>query len=313
MTMEPQPDGPTAPNPNAVVSPFGIAIVLAHRHGHGDLEAARERIASQLTGEDRLIVVLDGPSDVTRPGTIVVGHGALVPEMWSAGLASGGPQRVALSSSAVLVADDWAVTVRSGLSSWAAAGGTIGDSRLRSRVDKAVYLVRFARHRPTLDRSSAACVDLAADNAWYDRGALSEVPSSFENGFWEPFVHERLVAEGHTLVRDRSVRAEMIEGVRLRTALRQRVEHGRRHGHRWASTRPRGVVALTMLATPLVPIVMTRRARAASVASYRRNPLVVTTAFLLFGAWAAGEFAGRATRLARSKTDESTGTAWTPS
>lgn len=312
-------DATTSPHGAPTVA-AGIAVVLAHRHGHGDVALGIDRVVPQLGPHDRLIIVADRPLDTNSLATVVVRHGALVPELWATGIGVGGPGRIAMCSSAVLVDEDWLAAVRRGASSWAAAGGTIGDVMLRSKIDRAMYLVRFARHRQHGDPLPRACVDLAADNAWYDRAALEQITSSFAAGFWEPFVHDRLVANGRSLVRDPSVRAEMIPGIEFRAALRQRVDHGRRHGRRWGSTRRRRTVALTMVGTALVPVAMTFRAIRASNASYRSDPVVVAIAFVLFAGWAAGEFIGRAEHLiGRSpstsdghvaRPDQTTGTSW---
>lgn len=291
-----------------------VGVVLAHRSGHGDLARSIAAIKRQLLPDDRLIVVIDHPANASAEhdlteNTVVV-TGALVPELWSKGIELLETNRVALTSSVVLVADGWVETVRRGDLNWVAAGGTIGSALLETPVDRAVYLTRFARHSPRhssgRDASSAEQSepfphsDLAADNAWYDRAALLAVADSYEDGFWEPFVHDRITLNNGLLVRDPSLTAEMMPNISLVKAMRQRLEHGRRHGRRWAEEQSTVRVLLGLASTPMVPFVMVRRARATPTA-IRPTVGVTLLSFVLFGCWAIGEFLGRIMILAQHR------------
>lgn len=275
-----------------------VGIVLAHRSGHGDLGASLRHITATANARTTIVVATDNPQLVGDVATIV--HpGALVPELWAAGIRFLTTDRVALCSSAVAVASDWVATIERGGLDWTAAGGTIADSLLSGTVDRAVHRVRFNRHglsevdRPFLHS------DLAADNAWYDRVAIGEVAASFSDGFWEPFVHTQLLQHSGRLMRDPGLRAEMLPGVSLRVALRQRVEHGRRHGQRWSQGRSRRTIALAVLSTPAIALVMTWRSNRAGKRDKQSLGLHAVV-LLLFTAWAGGEFLGRIDALVTS-------------
>lgn len=277
-----------------------VGVVLGHREGHGDLDIAirhlTEAIAAAPGEAPAIIVAADRPG---RDGTSVnvVMSGALVPELWAAGIRLLHTDRVALCSSAVGVDPKWIGAIGRGDVSWVGAGGTIDDRLLHRSVDLAVHRTRFARHAPSLRCDPFPDADLAADNAWYDRRALEQVAGSWADGFWEPFVHARLEAGGGLLMRDPAMSAAMLPGVRLRIALRQRIDHGRRHGQRWAEGRARRSVLIGIMTTPAVPVAMTWRALRARPTSRPTRAATVAVMVLLFSGWAGGELAGRIASL----------------
>jgi hypothetical protein len=116
------------------------------------------------------------------------------------------------------------------------------------------------------------------------------------HGFWEPFVHTELRAEGGVLVVDPGIVVRLVKGHDGRAFAHARFEHGKAHGRE----RARGKRKLRTLAEaatfPAVPPLMSWRAgREVWQRGGRRGRFLCATPVLLwfYSWWAAGELVGR--------------------
>lgn len=277
-----------------------LSVVVAMRQAEGGGPACLERLASQRRPGVEVIVVRDEPNgDAPSWAEVCTRPGGLVPELWAEGIRRSRGRVVALTTASVLPSDDWVARTLSLHGDGAAAvGGPVESGPGLRGVDWAVYLCRYAAYMLPLD----GVPDLPGDNASYDGVALRTYAALYGDGFWEPFVHARMRADGYTL----TLRPERVvrhaPGARWAAFSRQRFRHGRTYGEMSARGEG-GVRTLVRVAlAPLVAPLMTLRTARHVLRKRRfRARLAAALPLLLwfYGCWAAGEAAGRLGSLRR--------------
>ncbi len=101
---------------------------------------------------------------------------------------------MALTIAQMVPADDWVEQIRTLHRRFDVVGGAIDPGARLRLSDWAEYFCRYAPDmRPFPARET---LDLPGDNAAYKRAVLAIVGDSYRDGFWEPFVHRRLAADG---------------------------------------------------------------------------------------------------------------------
>jgi hypothetical protein len=279
------------------------SIVVAARLGEGDPTQCLKALAAHGRDDVEVVLAVDGPVPAgwSEGADIVVERtGALVPELWTAGIQAGGGQRVGLLSASVVPADDWtdylAKLVPDGP---AAYGGPIEPpDQPRSIADWVVLFCRYSNH---LLPTAVPPPDVAADNASYDRASIESVADSWSDGFWEPFVHRALRAIGEQVVMGSEPVVRVAPGQSVRTLARQRLAHGRHHARRQSEGMTRGRTLLRVVAAPLVPIVLVLRSGRAVMKRRRLRLRFAQSAPLLWWVhswWAVGEARGYLDRVA---------------
>jgi glycosyltransferase involved in cell wall biosynthesis len=239
----------------------------------------------------------DGTADLVRerfPGVRLVTRspGALVPELWAAGIAASRGPIVALTSAHCVPEPDWLHRVLQALSDGTAAvGGAIEPDADAGAVQWAVYFCRYSRYM--LPFPAEAVDDLAADNAAYRRDALDVCRAAWADGFWEPTVHAALRRSGGVLRLDPALVVRHRGAFPLGRFLGQRFRHGRAFGR--ARALPGPWRRLLALAGPAIPLVLLGRI-VRRVAARRRHRAALVRALpalgLFLAAWAAGEVVG---------------------
>ena len=282
-----------------------ISVVVAVRPEF-DATACLSALRPQVNDRVELIVVAS--RDVTLPVELaapVIRHDGLVPEQWAAGIAMATGEFVALTVGSVVPSATW---VRNCLELQRVHGGIVGGVVLPgdalSLSDWALYFCRYARYM--LPLRSETRLDAPGDNVCYRRAELMRYEHCFESAFLEPFVHAQMVGDGVLERIEPSLVVRTAPGYRPRSFARQRYEHGRAHGYRWAIGRSRARLLLGLGSTPLVPFVLW--ARSGAEVFGRRDPkqyvrfLASTPPLLWFiCAWAAGEYRGRFSALRNVK------------
>ena len=157
----------------------------------------------------------------------------------------------------------------------------------------AVYLLRYSRYARPFARFETD--DLAGDNALYDRGALFAHRAAYAEGFWEPEIHARLLAEGRRLLRDPAIAALHRNAYGAFEFAAQRLAHGRRFGNDRARAMPGLRRALYLALSPAVPLILgVKVVRIALARSETRRalPRAAWPLSLFLLAWGAGEMRG---------------------
>lgn len=280
-------------------------MVVAAKLLEGDVEPCLSALAAQQRDDVEVVLAVDGtPSpEVSRlADQVIVQDGALVPELWTAGIRVSSGGRVGLLSSSVVPAAGWIDTlVAAALDGKpAGSGGPIEPPLLGpSAADWAVLFCRYSRYLLPVPVPGP---DVAADNASYDRAALDSVADTWDEGFWEPFVHRALRALGEEVVTNQTPIVNVAPGQSLGSLVRLRFRHGQHHARLQAEGQSRAVALLRAAAAPIVPFLLTARG-AQAVWSRRRLRLrfLLTLPLLLWahGWWATGEAFGYVDYAAR--------------
>lgn len=272
-----------------------LTVVVAAHADDGSPTACMDALESQLDDAAEVVLVGDGTwADKWPWARTVPRSGFRVPELWTAGIAHARGRLVALLAGTVVPEADWvALTLRAHDDGTAAVGGPIEPGPDFRLVDWAVF---FCRYSPYLLPLPAGALEVPGDNASYRMDVLVSYEAAYADGFWEPFVHDMMRADGHEVV----VRPQRIvrprAGANARTFRRQRYAHGRAHGRLRSLGQSRRALIVGMLATPAVPAVMTARVFKLVFARRRlRARLLVASPIVVwfYAWWAAGELLGR--------------------
>lgn len=279
-----------------------ISVVVASTGPGSALEACLESLAAQMPahGVDVVVVGASGDGHAQLVGRrfpdfriVAVAAGALVPELWAAGIRATAGDVVALTTAHCVPAKDWLSAIAAAHASpVAAVGGAIEPDGEGRPLDWAIYFCRYSRYMLPLPAGQVA--DLAADNASYRRAELEGVGNAWRDGFWEASVHEELRRRGRALALDPSIVVRHRPSFSLGGFLRQRLLHGQHYARRRIRGAP-GRRALYLAASPAIPLVLAARI-ARVVLGKRRHRLALLRAapllLLFLLAWTLGEALG---------------------
>jgi hypothetical protein len=224
--------------------------------------------------------------------------GALVPHHWRDGIDRAGGEIVALTIGQMIPAPDWIAAIRGQLGDADVVAGAIDPGDGLRVADWAEYFCRYARDMTPF--SARETLDLPGDNAAYRRARIESVRETYRDGFWEPEVHRRLAAEGVALRQTPEMVVRQGRSAGARAFLAQRWRHGRAFGRQRGARSSPGRNVLAVLASPLVPLVMTWRVMSLMLAKRRaRGRLLAALPVLLAfnTAWAVAEAVGHVDAL----------------
>jgi hypothetical protein len=225
--------------------------------------------------------------------------GTLVPNLWSEGILRARGRRVALTTGQFVPQPDWLDHLwAADLDRWVGVGGAIDNDPAASARNWAIFFLRYSAFTPPL--AAGETLEIAADNAVYDRAAVLERRDLLEEGFWEPSFHRRFRAAGRKLSLDPAMVVVHHGAITSQSFDRQRYLHGRAYGSERGERAGIGRNLLLLLASPLVPLVLLARivSRIAKRPRYRGKLLIAFPWLVRFTlAWAIGEAAGYAATL----------------
>ena len=272
----------------------------AATRGRSEWLAAARRAVAMVDGE--LIVVGErdpgGAYSSAAPWErfLSVDPTTTVPERWSAGALEARGDIIALSTDGCILPTDWAANAVAAMCEGAVAvGGNFALRERASRTDRAVYFLRYGAFLAGGTPDDLHHVDIAGDNAAYDRRALALIPETWVTGFWEVVVHAALRARGAVMLRRADLIVSFGSGGRFLPMVRQRFAHGQ-HAGQWRTESGQRPGWLVIAASPLVPLVLLQRSMRRAVRADRHLSVVllgIVPEFLtLAAAWAAGEAVG---------------------
>jgi hypothetical protein len=259
-----------------------VAIVLAAIEPGPAHSASLAGFLREVEGRGEVVVVGTGKSD-----------SRLVPELWRDGLHQIDADLVAFSTTQMVPGVGWLDAMLAkldGSGAWG-VGGSIAAGGGLGQLDRSVYLHRFLNYAPGLPLPTRP----SGENAIYRRERLMEVADAWSEGFWEAEVHRRLEGMGGGWAMAPEAIVTYAGGMRLMSAARQRILHGRRYGSIRSKGWGRSRRWVRAVATPLVPAVLLGRARRGLTGRKMAvGPwLPALPSFLLLaGAWATGETIG---------------------
>jgi hypothetical protein len=277
-----------------------LSIVVASNGAPGSVAGCLDALAGQLDGTAATEVIVCEPeaSPATVRGRFPFARfleqpGAIVPVLWREGIESASGLAVALTISPMRPAADWVQRLRRELEDADAVAGAIEPGEGLRLGDWAEYFCRYSRDMlPFEPRDS---VDLPADNAAYRRDLLERTRPLYRDGFWEPLVHRQARANGARLRQTPTLVVRQGRSAGTRAFVAQRVAHGRGHAHWRGRTFSPGRNVVGVVASPLVPPLVTYRLLRDVFAKrrLRARAVLALPLILLFNiAWAAGEAGG---------------------
>jgi hypothetical protein len=228
----------------------------------------------------------------------------LMPSLWSEGIARARGDKVALLTGHCEVDPRWARELAAAIDAGAAgAGGPIALLPDASRLDSAIYFLRYSAFFPSTVAELTRVREIAGDNAMYAKAALESHANSFHDGFWEMEYHELLRADGEYLVMSESAPVVFGRSFSLGVIGTHRLMHGR-HFSAWRARGRTGYALRIILGGPFVPLVLFTRtaARAWRVKEHRRRFVAASPLVLLLAwCWAIGEIVGGFDALSPSR------------
>jgi hypothetical protein len=274
-----------------------LSIVVGSNGAPGAVERFLAALEPQVDGTEVLVCEPEPSPDALRErypfARFVHVPGALVPQLWRAGIDASGGDVVAMTISPMQPAPDWVATIRERHRTVDVVGGAIDPGDDLRLADWAEYFCRFARDMTPFEAHD--CVQLPGDNAAYKRRLLERTSELHRNGFWEDEVNRRLHEEGETLLHDPAVVVRLGRSAGFRPFVRQRLLHGRTFGRqRGAEASTSRNLARVLLSFAVPAVLLARTAR--EVLGRRRHTgrfvasLPVLVAYDV--AWAAGEALG---------------------
>jgi hypothetical protein len=197
---------PAAPEPEA--PPPEISVVIASVNGLPYPLACLDALARQ-EGAVRAEIIL---ADCTGPATLAAvrerhpdvrilsfDERRSVPWLRAAGIRAARGRLVAVTEDHCVPHTDWFRRITEALArtGWSAVGGGVENGSTKRVVDWAVYFCEYSQLMdPVVSGPNNA---LPGMNVAYDMRAMDGLRDAFEEGLWENFIHDRLLAAGHTL------------------------------------------------------------------------------------------------------------------
>ena len=279
-----------------------VTVVIGSNAPPERLAACLEALAPQRDGVE--VLVREGqasPPELrerfpwaqfdTKPGL-------LVPEHWRDGIDAASGEIVALTIAQMIPAPDWVATIRRLMSTHEAFAGAIEPGTHLRVVDWAEYFCRYAGDMlPFTTRES---LDLPGDNAAYARARLETVRELYRDGFWEPEVHRRLAADGVALWHVPELVVAQGRSAGFSAFVGQRLRHGWSHGRQRGRRAGRAHNLARVLASPIVPFVMTMRLVSVVLHKRRHRRRLLAALPFVFAfnvVWALAEGLGHADEL----------------
>ena len=238
-----------------------VSVVIGSNAPPESLEACLAALEGQRDRSE--VLVVEGVATPARLRELfpwarfVERPGQLVPELWREGIEAAEGEIVALTIAQMVPAENWLAQVRAQHGEYDATGGAIDPGRGLRLTDWAEYFCRYVRDmRPFAARDT---VDLPGDNAAYKRALLETVRERWRDGFWENVVHPHLAADGVALHQAPEVVVYQGRSAGWSAFTTQRLAHGRKYGHQRGVHFSRARNLVGVLASPVVPFLMTWR------------------------------------------------------
>lgn len=223
---------------------------------------------------------------------------ALIPNLWSKGMAVASGEIVAITIAHFVPASDWLEQIRQAhrrLNS-AGIGGPIDPPRGGNAVDWATYFLRYSNYFK-YEREQTV-TDIPGDNASYKREAITAHWESISEGFWEPEFHRLVLAAGRSLTFVPEIRVTQRASFGIRRFCAQRLSHGRHFGRDRMRSKSLIFPLAGLVAAPLIPVMLLGKIvrRLIRKPSYLGPFLASLPVVLLFIiSWALGEAWGYVT------------------
>jgi hypothetical protein len=305
---------------SAARNTIDISIVLAAPDGGSNLARCLEALEAQVASCSAEILAVRGTGFRPVPSSnagkanvrwIQSSSDAEVPNLWKAGIDASAGKVIVLLVESCTPTQGWLEEIlKLSQSPARVVGGAIDLAPGLGPVESAVYFCRYSRYMPHF--APHYVEDLPGTNCAYPRETLEGLQEDMAAGFWETFVHKKMMNRGVRLLCDPAFTVNYIGPTPAVSFLRTRFAHGREFAARRAASLTQAQRILRALAFPLVALLMLGRVvGGAWTRSRHRTRLLTCLPFLalFLSAWCAGESLG----YLRGRSRRSRGTADQPS
>jgi hypothetical protein len=219
-------------------------------------------------------------------------------ELRTAGVRASRGRIVAITEDQCVPPPRWCANVlEAHQSSHAAIGGPVDKVSPDKAINWAIYLRELGTYMPPVTEGPVHA--LTDCNVTYKREALDAIADVWRHAFHEPDVHAALAKNGGTLWISQSLLTMQQREIVLGPALKERYAFGRLYGGLRAASIPSKERFFLLIASPLLPVLLTARVYA-TVFSKKRHigPALAALPFIVLFAlvWGWGEFVGYLTR-----------------
>jgi glycosyltransferase involved in cell wall biosynthesis len=279
-----------------------FSIIVASKDGRQTIEECLLSIEKQKDSSVEIIVVdqsNDGTSQFIEnrfPDVRLIKYSrpALIPELWSVGIAASSGQIIAITIAQFAPAVNWITSIIESLKPpYSAVGGAIENSDTASLCDWALYFCRYSNYMlPFVKREVD---DMAGDNAAYKRDALGPYKDIFKKGFWENMVNAAMVKDGLKILLTPDIVAVHKKSFGVIPFSIQRFLHGYHYGK---DRLPNLLIikrSVYILISPLIPVVHFKRILQRVLQRNRHKvklALSLPILFLFIMCWSIGELCG---------------------
>ena len=279
-----------------------FSIIVASKNGRQTIGDCLHSIEKQKDSSMEIIVVdqsNDGTSQFVEnrfPDVrlIKLSRPALIPELWSTGIAASSGQIIAITIAQFVPAGNWITSIIESLQPpYSAVGGAIENSDTASLCDWALYFCRYSNYM--LPFTEREVQDMAGDNAAYKREALDRYKEIIEKGFWENLVNAAMTKDGLKILLTPDVVAVHKKSFGVIPFLIQRFSHGYHYGK---DRLPNLLIIkrlVFILASPLIPLIHINRISQRVFQRDRHKAKLILSSPILFifiMCWSIGEFCG---------------------
>jgi len=280
-----------------------LSVVVASHNALSSVEDCLAALFRQHSKESIDFIVVDNSTDGTTevirrrfPDITLIERppSELIPQLWSEGIRQSKGDIVAITTSHFIPAMSWIEEIlKAHETPSSAVGGAIENHQDAGLIDWAIYFCRYSKFM--LPLTGGVVAEIAGDNASYKREGLNRHEHTWQNGFWEPAVHDALRQGGAQLLLAPSIVVYHKRSFGVSGFLIQRLQHGRQFGGWRASELSKLNRMLFVALSPAIPIVLLFR-MARQVVRKRRHLSKFVFCFPLIAiftlSWTLGELTG---------------------
>ncbi len=279
-----------------------LSIVVASKNGRQTIEDCLLSIEKQREHSIEIIVVdhsNDGTSQFIENRfpdirLIKFSRPALIPELWSSGIAASSGQIIAITIAQLIPAGNWISSIIESLKPpYSAVAGAIENSDTASLRDWASYFCRYSNYM--LPFTEREVQDMAGDNAAYKREALEHYKEIFKRGFWENLVNAAMTKDGLKILLTPDVVVVHKKSFGVIPFSIQRFSHGYHYGKDRLTDQMIIKRSVFILASPLIQFIHLNRIFQRVLQRNRHKVKLILSSPILFHfimCWSMGEVCG---------------------
>jgi len=240
-----------------------LSIVVASKNARRTIHICLDALVEQSQNEGVEILLIDasvdGSAEIARHykeiKLVESDPDSLIPELWKIGIELSEGRAVAFTTANFIPAHDWVVGILNQIQSRHAATGGVFEKLVPDQLNQwAIYFLRYASYLPS--NSPHTTIQVAADNAVYQRWVFEKYAELLEDGFWEHPINRQLNADGYSLFLTPALKVSMGYFSSSVDFFEQRFLHGRIFGAERAAQVSLFRHGLYVITSPIIPLIL---------------------------------------------------------